>query len=116
MFVLCGLFSLFCCEGLTYNVLGAGAAGVGAQIQNIQIDGQEAIFIPAALTGGATHQVAQAAGQIVRPAGGSPQTATATAYQNVTIRNGTYVFQYLAHRDDLGDQIEHYYYFVGHDL
>ncbi|OQR78688.1 hypothetical protein BIW11_06246 [Tropilaelaps mercedesae] len=73
-------------QGLTYNVLGAGAAGVGAQIQNIQIDGQEAIFIPAALTGGAT-QVAQT-GQIVRSAGGSPQAATATAYQNVTIRNG----------------------------
>lgn len=74
--------------GLTYNVLGAAAAGVGAQIQNIQIDGQEAIFIPAALTGG------QATGQIVRSTGGSPQGPTATAYQNVTIRNGQHYYYY----------------------
>ena len=59
--------------GLTYNVIPASASA--PQIQNIQIDGQEAIFIPAALT--------NQAGQIVRTPGGSPQ-----AYQNVTIRNG----------------------------
>lgn len=50
-------------------------ASQGPQIQNIQIDGQEAIFIPAALAN---------TGQLVRQAAaGSPQ-----AYQNVTIRNG----------------------------
>ncbi|XP_028967363.1 transcription factor Sp4-like [Galendromus occidentalis] len=60
-------------QGLTYNVIPASASA--PQIQNIQIDGQEAIFIPAALT--------NQAGQLVRNPGGSPQ-----AYQNVTIRNG----------------------------